>query len=233
MKLKFDDYAGDYDAALQQGLSVTGEGKEFFARARLQWLRGVLDRRGVQVSRVLDFGCGTGSATPFLLDVLGADSVLGVDVSERSLETAREAWHGLPARFLLPEQASQESDFESGFDLAFCNGVFHHIAPALRREAVGFCRGALKDGGLFSLWENNPWNPGTRYVMGRCPFDDDAITIAAPQARRLLNEGGFRVERTDFLFLFPRALAALRPIEAHLARWPLGAQYGVLSSKSS
>lgn len=231
MKPKFDDYAQNYDEVLNQNLAVTGESKEFFARARLEWLRGVLDRRGVKVSRVLDFGCGTGSATPYLLEILGARSVVGVDVSAGSLETSRQTWGHLPARFLLPGEAREEEGFENGFDLAFCNGVFHHIAPALRAEAVGFCWRALKSGGLFSLWENNPWNPATRYVMGRCPFDDDAITMTPPQARRLLNGNGFSVGRTDFLFLFPRALAALRPLEARLARWPLGAQYGVLSSK--
>lgn len=35
----------------------------------------------------------------------------------------------------------------------------------------------------------------------------------------------------DFLFLFPSALAALRPLEARLARFPAGAPYIVLCRK--
>jgi hypothetical protein len=25
----------------------------------------------------------------------------------------------------------------------------------------------MRPGGVVALWENNPWNPATRYVMGR------------------------------------------------------------------
>ena len=34
----FDQYAAEYDAALAQGLSVSGEDKEHFARERVSWL---------------------------------------------------------------------------------------------------------------------------------------------------------------------------------------------------
>jgi SAM-dependent methyltransferase len=116
-------------------------------------------------------------------------------------------------------------------DLAFCNGVFHHIPPAERAAAVAYLRAALRPGGVFALWENNPWNPGTRMVMRRIPFDRDAQTLSAPAARRLLRAGGFEIERTDFLFVFPRALRMLRPLERRLASAPLGAQYVVIARK--
>ena len=38
----FDSYAAEYDAALQQGISVSGEGKDFFARGRIAWLAKIL-----------------------------------------------------------------------------------------------------------------------------------------------------------------------------------------------
>ena len=34
----FDVYAEDYDAALSQGLSVSGEDKDYFAQGRIAWL---------------------------------------------------------------------------------------------------------------------------------------------------------------------------------------------------
>jgi SAM-dependent methyltransferase len=117
---------------------------------------------------------------------------------------------------------------EGEFDLAYCNGVFHHIAPGQRLEALALIHGALRAGGLFSFWENNPWSPATRYVMSRCAFDRDAILLSPPEARALLRRGGFQIVRTDFRFIFPRALRALRPIEDAVYRLPLGAQYQVL-----
>jgi SAM-dependent methyltransferase len=114
------------------------------------------------------------------------------------------------------------------FDLAYCNGVFHHIAPGQRLEALALIHGAMRAGGLFSFWENNPWSPATRYVMSRCAFDRDAILLSPPEARALLRRGGFEIVRTDFRFIFPRVLRALRPIEDAVYRLPFGAQYQVL-----
>lgn len=67
--------------------------------------------------------------------------------------------------------------------------------------------------------------------MSRIPFDRDAITLAAPEARRLLRAAGFDILRTDFLFIFPRMLRWSRGIEPLISRLPLGAQYQVLCRK--
>ena len=220
----FDTYADDYDAALAEGLSASGESRDYFARERLRWLTGQLSGRGVQPRTVLDFGCGVGAATPFWREFFPEAALLGVDVSARSLEVARRQYGSAEAQF----QTLAERVPDGSRDLAFCNGVFHHIPPAGRAAALAYVHGSLAPGGLFAFWENNPWNPGTRYIMHRIPFDRDAVLISPPHARHLLTAAGFQILRTDFLFLFPRSLSALRPLEPPLSRLPLGAQYQVL-----
>ena len=118
-------------------------------------------------------------------------------------------------------------------DLAYCNGVFHHIPPQQRVRAVAVVNGALHVGGLFSLWENNPWNPATRYVMSRCAFDRDAQTLTPPETQSLLRKGGFEILRTDFRFIFPRVLRVLRKLEDLLYGLPFGTQYHILSRKNN
>lgn len=223
----FDAYAKEYDAALMQGVSVSGESKEYFAKGRALWLSRRLEELGECPQSAVDFGCGTGSATPYLLEIPGMKSLLGLDVSASSIEAARRQHGSERAHFLTLHEYAPAAQM----DLVFCNGVFHHIPLAERVDAVRFIHRTLRPGGLFAFWENNPWNPGTRIVMSRIPFDREAITLAPPKARRLLAENGFEVLGTDFRFLFPRLLNWLRPLEAPLSRFPFGAQYQILCRK--
>lgn len=223
----FDCYADSYDRALGEALKASGEDRSYFARGRVTWLASCLRRMGASPRHVLDYGCGTGATTPLWFEILGTETVVGVDSSLRSLEVARRNHGSEQVRFLsVPEYEPAGT-----VDLAYCNGVFHHIPLKQRGEAVRFVYRSLRPGGLFSFWENNPWNPGTRYVMAHCAFDQDAVPLNAMVARRLLRSEGFTVLRTDFLFVFPRVLRALRPVEKLIFRLPLGAQYQVLCQK--
>jgi len=226
---EFDAYASDYDAALRQGISVSGEDKEYFAHGRIAWLAHCLTRLGERPQSALDFGCGTGSASPYLLGLVGVNSVTGVDVSAKLLEVAQGSYGTEFTRFILRDQFQPAAEL----DLAFCNGVFHHIPPSERAAAVDYVYRCLRPGGLFALWENNPWNPGTRFVMSRIPFDRDAIPLSPPETKRLLRAGGFEIVRSDFLFIFPRILKWLRWLEPFVARLPLGAQYQILGRRCS
>ena len=154
--------------------------------------------------------------------------MIGLDVSCASIELAKTRHEAEGIRFFTFEQYAPAADI----DLAYCNGVFHHIPLAERAGALGYIAQTLRPGGLFAFWENNPWNPGTRLVMRRIPFDRDAKMLSAPHARRLLEGAGFEIISTDFLFVFPRALAALRPLESALTRVPAGAQYMVLCRRA-
>ena len=224
---EFDEFAKDYDAALAEGIGISGENKEYFVRQRIAWLADWLNRIGFQPQSVMDFGCGTGSAVPDLLRLPGVSQVLGVDVSQELLGVARRRHETERVRFTTVAEHAASSDI----DLVFCNGVFHHIAPSDRPAALEHIRNSLRPGGWFALWENNPWNPGTRYVMSRIKFDREAVMLRAAQTRRLLANAGFEIISTNYLFIFPRFLSWLRWIEPLVCRLPLGAQYQVLARK--
>jgi SAM-dependent methyltransferase len=224
----FDTYAENYDAELNRGLSISGEDRAFYARGRIEWLAKCLERLQFLPRRVLDFGCGTGLAAPFFLELLGAKSVLGLDLSTKSLAVAQCTHATLPVEFKL----TSEYKPDGAVDLAFCNGVFHHVPPKEQLQVAQYILDCLRPGGLLAVWENNPWNPGTRYIMSKVSFDRDAIPLNARELRAVMRQAGLDVLRTDYYFIFPRIVKAFRFLERHLTRLPLGGQYQVLGRKA-
>ena len=224
---EFDSFASTYEADLDQALSVSGENKDFFAEGRVKWLAHRLQRLDFNPASALDYGCGIGGTAVLLRDLLRVSSVIGLDVSARSVELAHSHHQKDGIRFFTFEQYAPSGEI----DLAYCNGVFHHIPVAERDQAIQYIFRALRPGGLFALWENNPWNPGTRWVMSRCSFDRNAITLTPSETAKLSQRNGFQVIRTDYRFFFPRSLRWFRILEPSLAGIPFGAQYLVLCSK--
>lgn len=224
---EFDAYASDYDAAINQGLKFTGESKEYFAEARVRWLKDRLHETGSRPRTVLDFGCGTGTSATLLVEGLKLDSYVGFDPSGDSVAEAAKTHPGGSYAFV------HEEDFlpRDHFDLAFCNGVFHHIPPQQRDAAFRRVFQSLKPGGLFAFWENNKWNPMVHFVMSRVPFDADAIMLFPGEAAGQMKKAGFEIALRDYLFVFPASLKFLRPLEPALCKLPLGGQYLVLARK--
>jgi trans-aconitate methyltransferase len=224
----FDDFADNYDSALTQGLRFTGEPKEYFSEKRIHLLARNLEKLQSLPKSILDFGCGTGSSTPFFEQQFNQAEISGIDPSEKSLEIARKR-HGeeSKASFINTEIFKSRSQF----DLAYCNGVFHHIPLSERMYSIRLVFESLKPGGYFSFWENNPWNPMTRFIMSRVSFDRDAKLIWPNNARRLLRRASFEIVTTNFAFVFPARLKMLRFLEYPLCKLPLGGQYHVLCRK--
>jgi SAM-dependent methyltransferase len=217
----------DYDDELNRGLSLSGEDKAYFIEGRLASLKRRLGPPDTPPpAHILDYGCGTGETTLRLADLWPDARVVGVDVSASLLSAARAAAPGHDRCDFQPLEAVPA---RRTFDLVYCNGVFHHIRPAQRPAVLDWIRSRMTHSGRFALWENNSWNPGTRWVMRRIPFDRDADLLSPTAAVRLLKRHGFAVQSLDFAFVFPRCLRLLRPVESWLRRLPLGAQYQVIS----
>lgn len=221
----FDRFANSYHDELNSALAATGADSAFFAEGRIQWLAQCLAKLGEKPRRAMDYGCGTGSTTPLLSSILGIEQVVGVDVSPRIIETARAKYATEHVHFSPVAECAPPGNL----DLVYCNGVFHHIPKPQRFAALEYIGRSLHREGYFALWENNPWNPGTQYVMSKCSFDKDAETLSVFEATKLLREAGFTIYSVDFIFVFPEFLKTLRPLEPFLCKLPFGAQYQVLA----
>ena len=218
---KFDDCAADYDALHAESITASGESTAYFARYKLSCLERLgLPRRGA----VLDYGCGIGNLTEQLVTTFS--DVHGFDPSVKSLEVARRR---------APAATFHESanELPSGkFEAVIVAGVLHHVPPKERASLVAALRDKLAPGGRLVVFEHNPLNPLTRRAVNACAFDDDAILLWPWEAKSLVANGGFVDTRLEYIVFFPRALAALRPLEPRLAWLWLGAQVMVVGARA-
>lgn len=223
----FNRYAESYDETLQKALNATGESAQHFLQRRVAHILGRLSQQGFAPRSILDFGCGIGNAIPEILVRFPGVRLVGVDLSQDSIQIARRRFRDESIELLSMDEFVPSEQF----DLVYCNGVFHHVFPEDRPDVLQIILRSLRPGGIFVLCDNNPWNPGTRYVTWKTEFDKDAVLMSTPEARRRLRQAGFAIQKTDYLFIFPRCLKWFQPLERFVVSLPLGGQYIVFASK--
>jgi len=225
---EFDKFAEEYLATHQQNLRISGEDPDYFARYKLDEVRRAWSRAGLpEPAAVLDFGCGIGASLPQLKRVFPGAKVTGVDVSPRSVEIAETRFPGVAE--LIVYDGGDVPLPPASQDLIFSACVFHHIDHADHPRILADLKRLLKPGGKLVIYEHNPLNPVTRYIVATCPFDENAVLIPAGRLADRLRSAGFHHVETRFTGVFPGPLRALRPLEPALHFLPIGAQYFALA----
>lgn len=218
-KPEFDQYADEYDrilgATIPDGLNEDG----YFAEYKVALM--AMRLQGRKVARILDFGCGAGRGLPALEKHFPNAEIWGYDVSHASLKVAASR---MPRAQLVSDWSIL---CNTRFDAIIAANVFHHIPLGQRLSALTRCRAVLSAEGQMFLFEHNPYNPLTRWIFERCPFDAEAEMLDLKTALSLASQAGYRAEQHGYTLFFPRQLAYLRGLEPWLKRLPLGAQYYV------
>lgn len=221
--MEFDRFAESYGDVLDRSIAISGESSTYFAEYKALYLRRLL---GASFSgKILDFGCGVGLLSRYLQKHLPAADIDGFDTSQNSIAKVD---HALSSRGLFTSTAD---DLAQDYDLIVVANVMHHIPPEQRLGVVQRLANRLHRGGLLSIFEHNSANPVTRWIVERCPFDEDAILLAPEETASYIAGAGLRFKRRDYIVFMPRFLSYLRPLEWSLRRLPLGAQYAMVAVK--
>ncbi len=225
---EFDRFADEYLAIHAKNIAITGESPDYFARYKVDEVTRVWRARGRPDPRtILDFGAGIGGSLPHFRKAFPEAEIIATDVSARSLEIAQHRHPGV-ARFVVYGGSGPPAP-DASVDLAYSACVFHHIDEREHLGLLGSLRQTLKPGGALVVYEHNPINPVTRYIVATCPFDENAVLIPAGTLRRRLLNAGFAKVEIGYLGFFPAALSGLRPLDPLLKHVPIGAQYYALA----
>jgi SAM-dependent methyltransferase len=220
-KNEFDQYADSYRALLDKRLAFAGDGAAYYSEYKALYLRGLVGEEFA--GKILDFGCGVGLLSGFVLHHLPAAELHGYDVSAESVEEIPAGWKAR-AKF-----CSKLSDIDRRYDLIVISNVMHHIEPQQRKSTIESLTALLGRKARMVIFEHNPMNPLTRWVVSHCEFDEDAVLLSVRETVGYLRHAALMIEHKHYLLFFPAMLRSLRRFETGLRWLPLGAQYVVVA----
>jgi len=154
--------------------------------------------------RVLDIGCGYGWHTAYAAEQ-GASHVLGIDISERMIEAARQKNNYPNIQYLLV--AMEDLDFDIGsFDVVISSLALHYT-----HDFGGICRKvhkSLADGGSFIFSVEHPIF--TAHGLQDWIYDEDGFICHWPVDRY------FAQGRRDTVFLGEKVVKYHRTISDYV-----------------
>jgi SAM-dependent methyltransferase len=226
----FDAFADDYDAERRKNLGMLGRNLDAFARYKVQLTAELLSSRNCSPpEKILEFGCGIGTNLPFFRQQFPRAKLYGCDISATSLQKAREK---LPDLIGFNSSSPKAlAPFAATFDVVFLACVLHHIPPQERQMWTNALAATVKIGGRLIIFEHNPWNPATRYLVSTCPFDKGVVLVQPHACVTMLRQSGLQTDRVRYTLLVPWRQAAFVAIEKIFDRIPLGGQYCVLAQR--
>jgi SAM-dependent methyltransferase len=221
--MEFDQYRANYDDEINRVIAFGGQEHAFYLQVKADSFVDLLRRHlPARDLHVLDVGCGNGTMHPFLLSSGLPIRLTGIEVAPQFVSMAREANPAVVYDVYDGQRLPYDAD---GFDAAVAFCVMHHIPPAEWTTFIGEMSRVVRPGGLVAVFEHNPFNPATAYIVRTCPIDRHAVLLRPNVLTGLMRSTGLAEVTREFILFTPFASPAFRGIDRSLRWLPLGAQY--------
>jgi SAM-dependent methyltransferase len=227
--MDFNKYKHSYCQTIEKSLRLTGKEHDFFTRIKAESLHDIIKQNFAHLNEpyLLDVGCGHGLIHKHLKHL---------DLKLAAVEVAHEV---LPlAKQLNPEVTYFSHDGktlpfeENTFDLTFAICVMHHVPPDQWPAFLLEMKRVLKPGGMVVIFEHNPYNPLTRYIVANNVLDEDAVLLSSRKLKKLMCHTGFSNEKSRNILFTPFSHPLFRWVDNKLGWCPIGAQYYATGVKS-
>jgi SAM-dependent methyltransferase len=134
------------------GVTLASQGNAFYRKLRDR--HGAHSDQPLSESSVLDFGCGWGRLTRFLVRDVEPGRLYGCDPVEQILQVCRES--RVPATLARSSFLPERLPFDAEFDLAFSFSVFTHLSEAAHESCLRALHASLRPGGLLVVTVRPP-----------------------------------------------------------------------------
>ncbi|WOF73263.1 methyltransferase domain-containing protein [Parvibaculaceae bacterium PLY_AMNH_Bact1] len=224
----FDRVTQDYSQTINDAISFGGSEHSFYIDVkRRHILRLVEEELGSPATQnVLDLGCGIGA---YHAGLEGCFRQLhGAEISAKSLSVAKE----LHPWVQYAHYDGRTLPYPDGqFSVVFAVCVMHHVPPPQWTEFIDEIHRVLVDGGMALIFEHNPYNPATQYVVKSCDIDKDAVLLKPAHLRKMFRDSHFQDVRTRTIISVPPKGGLLSKLDTWLGALPFGAQYYLSARK--
>ena len=213
----FSTHSQEYEKAL-------GRSHEYFIRVKCKELLRSLRRLNYNPQKVLDLGCGTGEVERTLYRHF--DEMTGIDLSEGIINEAK--------RKNIPKCKFKQANVlklplpNDYFDFVFSFCLLHHLPANEWEQVLKEAMRVSKKSSIILIFEHNPKNPVTRYIVSKSPIDEGITLISVARLVELYKALDIKVLARGFILFFPRFLSFLSPIEGLLHKVPYGGQYYIV-----
>lgn len=225
----FDNVTGDYEKKINSALAFAGREHSFYIDIKREHILRLGREHFPDLTEldVLDLGCGLGAYHPGLEGKFR--ELHGIDVSAQSVELAA-ARH--PFVHYSTFDGARLPYRDGQFSIVFTVCVMHHVPPPQWTRFVAEIFRVTKAGGLVLVFEHNPYNPATQYIVKTCDIDKDAVLLRPGKLRRMFADVGFAKVETKTIISVPPAGQFLSRLDSFLGHLPFGAQYYLSGVKS-
>ena len=198
--MDFNSTKDNYQAQIENTISFSGKGLDFFTEGKAEYIKEIIHKYASHISfpKILDIGCGHGLIHSYLIK--NKYEIIGVEIANEVIPIAQQ---NNPLVKYLPYNGTDLPFADNSFDVTLAICVMHHVPPAQWLDFTNEMNRVLRPGGIAIIFEHNPVNPLTQYVVRRSPIDSDATLLSATKASQLLRLSNFQRVNKSYIFLTP------------------------------